>query len=295
MSKPDSAARCATFIARQRSNAMTESDAWHHNWSDVDSTSDPRFFVSFLDETRRKMVRIANLDPAKFFSYLDLVPGDSLLDIGCGTGDLLHPIESLVGSDGRVVGCDYSSAMIDEARRRAERWGSRVEFIEQDVHALSFSDATFDRCTAMYVFQHLVDPGTALCEIARVLKPGGRVFLTETDWETQVVDSPDVAVTRKIMHFFCDGVRAGGVARTLPALCREAGLTDIQVTADCVIEDGRSSATLDCLRETARRAASAGIVTRPEMQAWLDDQEARLRDGRFFSTCATYRVSGCKP
>ena len=273
---------------------MEKQNAWHHSWAQVDETSDPHFFIRFLDATREKTVRAAHINPAQFFSYLDPKPGLSILDAGCGTGDLLHSLSRLVGATGRVVGCDYSEAMIVEARKRAERSEAKVEFCVADAHQLPFPDSAFDRGMATSVLQHLENPAQALSELVRVLKPGGWVILTEPDWETQVVDAADRGVTRRILHFFSDSIRQGGIGHALPALFSEMGLKRIQVACLNTASDPASGAMASWAKESAVRAEEAGIITRQEAADWLTDQEARIRQGRFFSAFTSFRVSGEK-
>src|SRR5262245_4014546 len=107
------------------------------------------------------------------YHRLGVTDGWSILDVGCGLGEVCADLAELVGPTGRVVGIDASEALIAHAR---ERWGaSRIEFDVGDAEALEFEDATFDAVRAERVVQHLGDPATAIAEMARVVRPGGGV------------------------------------------------------------------------------------------------------------------------
>lgn len=108
-------------------------------------------------------------------------PGDAVLDAACGTGDLA--LAALRAGAGRVVGLDFSSQMLDRARRKgADRTGvdsSRIEWIEGDLSQLPFPDASFQAATVGFGLRNLpaLEPG--LRELRRVLSPGGRLGVLE--------------------------------------------------------------------------------------------------------------------
>ncbi len=77
--------------------------SWHHTWAKVDQTADPAFFVRFLDATRADARTIAQANPRAFFAKLGIQEGEQILDVGCGTGDLLRAAAQLVGATGRIV------------------------------------------------------------------------------------------------------------------------------------------------------------------------------------------------
>jgi ubiquinone/menaquinone biosynthesis C-methylase UbiE len=122
---------------------------------------------------RRIYSRIADLVQAK--------PGDALLDVGCGPGNLALLLAQRVGSDGKVAGIDASPEMIARARQKAERRHAPVDFRLEPVEALSFADGSFDGVVSSFVYHHLPDDlkPRALASIARVLKPGGRVCIVD--------------------------------------------------------------------------------------------------------------------
>ena len=110
----------------------------------------------------------------------ELAPGDSALDVCCGTGDLALALAPRVGAQGRVVGCDFSEPMLELARgKAAERGISQVSFEWADALELPYEDAGFDAVTVGFGVRNLADLDTGLREMARVLRPGGRLVILE--------------------------------------------------------------------------------------------------------------------
>ena len=108
--------------------------------------------------------------------HLGLRPGLELLDIGCGTGALLHEVQTTEPSVD-VVGVDLSAEMLGVARDRL-RLGTPL--LRADVGRLPLAAATFDVVVSSSSFHYWEPPERGLAEIARVLRPGGRLVLT--DW-----------------------------------------------------------------------------------------------------------------
>ena len=110
----------------------------------------------------------------------ELEPGDSALDVCCGTGDLALALAPRVGGQGRVVGCDFSEPMLELARGKAsERGVSQVSFEWADALELPYEDADFDAVTVGFGVRNLAELDTGLGEMARVLRPGGRLVILE--------------------------------------------------------------------------------------------------------------------
>ncbi len=101
--------------------------------------------------------------------------GDAALDVACGTGDLSLALLDRVSSRGRVVGLDFANEMLDVARTKS----SIVEWMQGDALALPFGDDEFDAATIGFGMRNLPDYERGFAEMARVVRPGGRVVCLE--------------------------------------------------------------------------------------------------------------------
>jgi demethylmenaquinone methyltransferase/2-methoxy-6-polyprenyl-1,4-benzoquinol methylase len=115
-----------------------------------------------------------------------LGPGDSALDVCCGTGDLALELARRVAPGGHVVGCDFSEPMLDLAREKAgERAVEGVRFEWADALELPYDGGRFDAVTVGFGVRNLADLDRGLAEMARVLTPGGRAVILEITQPTR--------------------------------------------------------------------------------------------------------------
>ena len=103
----------------------------------------------------------------------------SILDIGSGTGQIAGHLLKYSDVDAKLTCVDLSHRMLNRARNRLK--SPVPNFVTADLAHLPFADGTFDCVTCGYVLEHLPDPGPGLQQIARVLQPGGRLFLLTTE------------------------------------------------------------------------------------------------------------------
>jgi len=115
----------------------------------------------------------------------ELVPGDAALDACCGTGDLAFELARRVGPQGTVIGSDFSERMLDLAREKAAARSLRVRFEWGDALELSYDDASFDAVTVGFGVRNLADLERGIRELARVLRPGGRLVILEITQPTR--------------------------------------------------------------------------------------------------------------
>jgi ubiquinone/menaquinone biosynthesis C-methylase UbiE len=111
----------------------------------------------------------------------ELKSGESVLDVGCGTGGVTIPAKLRVGEKGSAAGIDPAPEMIAVARRKANRAGLEIDFRVGVIESLPFPDGTFDAVTSSLMMHHLPHElqVKGLAEIRRVLKPGGRILIAD--------------------------------------------------------------------------------------------------------------------
>jgi demethylmenaquinone methyltransferase/2-methoxy-6-polyprenyl-1,4-benzoquinol methylase len=160
--------------------------------------------------------------------------GDRVLDAACGTGDLA--IADLKAGASRVTGLDFSAAMLQRARSKAP-----LEWIEGDMLALPFADATFDAATVGFGVRNVADLELALRELRRVLRPGGRLAILEITqprgplkpfysfWFDRVVPLVGKVLPGGAAYTYLPAsVKRFPRAERLAELLRETGFSDVQ-------------------------------------------------------------------
>jgi demethylmenaquinone methyltransferase/2-methoxy-6-polyprenyl-1,4-benzoquinol methylase len=171
-----------------------------------------------------------------------LAPGGRALDVCCGTGDLALELRRRVGSQGHVVGLDFSEPMLARARDKSRRRELAVEFRHGNALELPFGENAFDAATVGFGVRNLVDLRAGIAEMARVVRPGGRVVILEITtprrpplswfyalWFDRLVPLLGrVGGERSAYSYLPDSVRRFPDAPSLAALMREVGLEDVQ-------------------------------------------------------------------
>ncbi len=197
----------------------------------VDDDRNVPFLVATMEATSRWD---ATREVARAWEQdqVGLRAGERLLDVGCGLGDAALALAADLGATGEVVGIDASAAMLVVARERAGAARCPVRFSIGDALALDEPDGSFDAVRSERTLQWLADPEAAIGEMARVLRPGGRIALIDTDWSTlgiEVGDREVAAIVREATRSERD--RPSHVGSRLGGLVRAVGFGDVAETA----------------------------------------------------------------
>ena len=185
-------------------------------FADVD-TLGPAAAVDYLNAAAADLALLK----ARLRDLLLAQPGDRILDVGCGLGDDVRALCDVVGPEGDVVGFDASAVMIAEAKRRTSH--GRARFVRGDAASMPFPANAFDAVRVERVLQHVADPATALAELARVLRPAGRIMVAEPDWpDLRVLACPD-DLAEDISRRLMTRIRQPALARSLTGLLDTLG------------------------------------------------------------------------
>ncbi|MGH3565584.1 MAG: methyltransferase domain-containing protein [Pseudonocardia sp.] len=194
---------------------------------------------------------------AEVLALLDPRPGERALDVGY----LVASIADLVGATGTVHGVDPSAAMnsLAAARNVDRPW---VEIDQGDALALPYPDGFFDVAVSTQVYEYVADVAAALAELRRVLRPGGRVLVLDTDWDSVIWHVADRERHARVLAAGEEHLVHPRLPRTLAGLARRAGF-----------------------RVTGRQGLTAA-----DADAWLTDPRARAADGDYFFSMNRYCV-----
>jgi SAM-dependent methyltransferase len=162
---------------------------------------------------------------------LRLLAGERLLDVGCGLGDAASVLAQDLGTAGEVVGIDASSSMLEVARARWDPAVCPADFAVGDALALGQPDRCFDVARSERMLQWVADPVMAVAELARVLRPGGRISLIDTDWSTLRLEVGDPELSGKVEEAMrVERARPSCVGRRLAGLVVDAGFEALSTT-----------------------------------------------------------------
>jgi len=208
---------------------------------------------------------------------LALRPGERVVDIGAGPGFL---VAEMAAEGARVVAVDPSASMRELARGRDVDF----EVVDGSAERLPLPDGSVDAAVATQVLEYVPDVPGALAEIRRVLRPGGRVLLLDTDWDSVVWHSGDPDRTRAVLDAWEEHLADPYLPRTLGGALREAGFVEVTPSVWPLFNAGADRNTFSATLVPVIAAFVVGRrgVTEESARGWVDDLAA-LGEATFFS------------
>ncbi|MFI6870828.1 methyltransferase domain-containing protein [Nocardia sp. NPDC050406] len=221
-------------------------------------------------------------------------PGESALDIGSGTGTEVLALAERVGPTGTAMGVEPDPLLLAKAERRAANHGSTAKFISGDAYGLPFGNDTFDVALCERVFQHLTSPARAVGEIARVLKPGGRVVVMDSDWGTAIVHPGDRKVVHEVIETMIASTTNPFAGRKLAGQLTHAGLVVDDIGSHALIQDQRAGAGALVAR-VADMAVARRAITQEQRDQLVADLEVGAASGDIHLSVTIFAVLAHKP
>ena len=247
----------------------------------------------YLEATSRIVAPIK----AQSYAQMRLQPGHRVLDVGCGVGIDVMALAQLVGNGGQASGADADAEMVQQARSKI----AAAKFTQASVECASaaelpWGDDVFDSVRCERMFQHLAQPESALAEMLRVTRPGGRVVVLDTDWGSLSINAPDSALERRLVAFKPEhALRNGFAGRRLPALTQTAGLKEVQIAVLPVYSTQFATARFACaLDDLMARAQQSGVASALEIADFEQSLLTLDKAGCFFASVNMVLVAGTK-
>jgi len=197
--------------------------------------------------------------------------GERVLDAGCGTGLLIQGMVSAVGDKGQIVGIDFSNDMLDVARNRFESI-DRVNLQQASVTDLPLEAESFDATSCTQTLLYVDDVEKAISELYRVLKPGGRIAVLETDWRGLVLNSEDDSISNRVIDAWDKGVASPNLPVKLTSMLQKQGFTAIGTKAIPLVNTSYSPSSFSAmmLEFFAEMAVKQGVFDKEASVTWLN-------------------------
>ena len=242
-------------------------------------------------------------------AFLDagIEPGMSVLDIGCGTGDVSLLAAELVGPEGSVIGVDREAGAVEAARARAERRGERhVEFRAAEIGE-GVRPSSVDALVGRFVLMHQPDPADALARAAEAVRPGGVIAMVESNMAS-LLDAPHSwphsQLYDRVVRWKCSVVGGAGAdleaGLRLSSLFVEAGLPRPTTRLDAVVAGGAETPLYRYMAESVRSmlptAAQLGIrgFGEADVDALADELRTEVVAGGGVLVCWPVVAAWCR-
>lgn len=249
--------------------------------------------LQFTEEQARKLEALYSTADVcaqreETLRLLGLSVGETVIDVGCGPGFLCENMADLVGPRGRVLGIDVSSDLVELARRRNRReW---LAYEPGDAMRLAAPDQSFGVAVCAQVLEYIPDADRGMREMHRVLKPGGRALIVDTEWDSVVWRSAKPERMAKVLSAWEAHCTDSRLPRTLAPRLRAAGFEFEDVSGFPIInttlaEENYSGGLIGLIVDFIRKQ---GSMPPAELDAWHAEQHALSESGEYFFGTSRY-------
>lgn len=222
--------------------------------------------------------------------------GERIIDIGSGPGLMAVELAEIVGERGTICGVDTSESMIaiSNARRADRTW---LEFRLSAATGLPYPERSFDGAVCVQVLEYVKEIGKALSELYRVLRPGGRAVIVDTDWDSIVWHSSAPVLMKRVLTAWDEHLHDPYLPRTLSSNLERAGFVVRQRSVISMFnpvydENALSAGLIDIISSFVPGRAN---LTEQEVKQWASDLRGLGQRGEYFFSLTQFLFLVSKP
>lgn len=255
-------------------------------------------WVEIEPERLEKYESLFAMDDARADATLGpvgVVEGETILDFGCGPGFVATHLARRAGADGHVHAVDVNAEFVDRARRAADGAGlaDRITVHHSADETIPLADGSVDRIYSRNVLEYVPDVDAVLGELARVLRPGGAMVASDSDFGFIVVEPFTPDEVREIFDAAAPAFKDPNIGRKLRAAFGRAGHVDVETRVVTSVD------TRGHLRTVVENMLGYGLafdrMSEARAEHFRERLEGALADGTFMAVLPQWWVTGRKP
>jgi len=255
---------------------------YRDHWLDID----PERLSGYEDMFRWRPEMAPMLAPA------EIGDGNVVIDYGCGPGMLSLELARRVGPKGHVHAVDINPLFLGRAAENAKDAGfaDRITFHRIESDRIPLAEESVDRVVCKNVLEYVDDPVETLRDFRRVLRVGGLVHATDSDWGMLAVEPIGAERLARIFDAASIAYRTPLIGRMLYGLMREAGFTDVRVAVTAGADTAGRAAPV--LLNMAKYARDSNKLAAEEIDSFVDDVKSAIDDEKFLLVLPQFLVTG---
>jgi len=266
----------------------SEEEDRHILWKKVDQTK-PNDFIQYVDKLTKSDTIIYLTE--KTFNKFNVQNGNKVIDLGCGAGKDLMALGKMTGPEGEVVGVDLSQQMVNVASARVAS-EKHIKVICGSADKTEYPDSYFDRARCERLLQHVPHPMDFINEMVRVTKSGGKIAVTDPDWESSRVSCPETGFESitKAIFFDCKFNAHPSIGVNLKHYFKQnSALKNTEIIPAMFTLNSLADANdILCLFPRADLAYEQKLITADQLATFKSEMIERDNNGTFLFTLTIF-------